>query len=308
MRGCPSAAPSMSMVEGFLQYHAASEVRIWQVRHAHDDAHVRIFLSFLQQWFSGYAGVWVEVDVLTTDLVGGGVTEPPQGVTLQLQDSGDNSRYGLAASFAVPQGNRQGGGATRASVFLPFTSFVRSVRWGTCGNCRLDTSAITGIDIYVLYQPGPFAFTVRTIKAVQSKADDIPVETPLIPKMNMDDKMVRSFIETTIERGSMAYNKGVPDVCGAVYDCAMRQIAASSGPSQAVKDVAAAAVAQASQYDYNTDEGPAWIYRRGFDTIINAYKGLGAPAEDNYPVVARGTWANVAITSSPVPQVCVRNV
>jgi hypothetical protein len=235
------------------------------------------------------------------------VTEPPQGVTLQLQDSRDNSQYGLAASFAVPQGNRQGGGATRASVFLPFSSFVRSVRWGTCGNCKLDTSGITGVDIYVLYQPGPFSFTVRTIKAVQSKTD-IPVETPLIPQMNMDDKMVRSFIETTIERGSMAYNKGVPDVCGAVYDCAMRQISNSSGPSQAVKAVAAAAVAQASQYDYNTNDGPSWIYRRGFDTILNAYKGLGVPAEDGYPAVARGNWAELAITSSEVPQVSARVV
>lgn len=257
--------------------------------------------SHLCDHSADYAGIWFEADVITDDLVGGGVFEPPQGVTLQLSDASQE----LSASFAIPQGNRRGEQTNRASVFLPFSSFVRSIypRQGPCGNCRLDTSRILEVSVYILFQPGPFSITIRTIKAVQSKDADIPVATPVIPAIQMDDARVKSFIDTTIERGSVAYNKGNSDVCSAVYDCTMRTIDAASGPSKAVKAVASAAIQKAAPYDWNANDAPAWIYRRGFDTILNAYKGLSPPPEDAYPPVAAGDWAVTAISTAQVPKV-----
>ena len=46
------------------------------------------------------------------------------------------------------------------------------------------------------------------------------------------------------------------------------------------------------------------IYRRGFDTILNAYDQLPPPLDSGYPTSGRGTWAATAINSTgTVPMV-----
>ena len=156
----------------------------------------------------------VEVDVATTDVVGGGAVEPPQGLTLQLQDKSED----LAASFAVPQGDR-GGEAGRASIFLPWSSFVKQIRWG-CSNCQIDPASINGLAVYVLYQPGPFRVTLRRIAAVTS-VDEIPGSVPTIPVRKMRDQEVQSLIQTTIARGGTAYDKVFFSACPCAWTCDM---------------------------------------------------------------------------------------
>lgn len=249
--------------------------------------------SFSAKDLSGYAGIWVEVDVITADLVGG-VAEPPQGVTLALGDTSRN--YPFTASFAVPQGTQPG---ERASVFLPLSSFTKQLLRG-CGNCKLDSSQISEVSVYVLYQPGPFSVTLRNIKAVET-AGDIPVPYSTTPVMDMSDSEVRSMIETSIARGSTAYNNGMVAVCGAIYDSTMRTISKASGPASAVKQVADGAIDKAAPFDVNRGDEAAWIHRRGFDNILSAYKGESPPSESDYPAVAAGDWA--VIKSASVPQV-----
>ena len=249
---------------------------------------------------AAYAGLWIEVDVPTSG--SGSVEEPPQGVTIQLSD---NARS-LAASFAVPLGDR-GGEGVRSSVFLPFTSFTKGIRWG-CSQCKIDPSSIDEVDVYVLYQPGPFRVVLRRIEAVKSAADvpgvdKVKTDAPTMPVRKMSDRQVRSLIEGAIARGSTAWNKNQPEICGAIYDCTMRSIAGSSGAAASVLTLAAVAVDQASTYNHNTDTNGAWIHRRAFDTMLAAYDGNPLPAASGYPAVAQGDWAIVAIKGSAVPKV-----
>ena len=231
--------------------------------------------SFRSKDLSGYAGVLIEVDAIVT---GGGSMAPPQGITLQLERK--------AAAFAVPVA----GTAVRATIFLPFSAFRHIVYRGTPG--PLDTSTISSMDVYILYQPGPFSITLRSIVAVQNSADQATV-----PRMEMTDKQVEGLIQSTIKRGSTAYNKDQIEVCGAIYQSTMRTISQTSGPAPEVIEVATTALAVVStkQYDFNWGDQPAWIYRKGFDAMLAFYGVSVMPADENYPAYAAGAWANDAM-------------
>ena len=162
--------------------------------------------SFRSKDLSGYAGVLIEVDAIVT---GGVSMAPPQGITFQLERK--------AAAFAVPVA----GTAARATIFLPFSAFRHIVYRGTPG--PLDTSSISSMDVYILYQPGPFSITLRSIVAVTNSADQATV-----PRMEMTDKQVEGLIQSTIKRGSTAYNKDQIEVCGAIYQRRLPSSAPSS--------------------------------------------------------------------------------
>jgi hypothetical protein len=232
--------------------------------------------SFRSKDLSGYAGVLIEVDAIVAD---GGSIAPPQGITFQLQQK--------AAAFAVPVA----GTVARATIFLPFSAFQHIVYRGTPG--PLDTSSISSMDVYILYQPGPFSITLRSIVAVKNSADQAAV-----PRMDMTDKQVEGLIQSTIKRGSTAYNKDQIQVCGAIYQSTMRTIAQASGPAPEVKEVATTALAVVStkQYDFNWGDQPAWIYRKGFDAILAFYGASVMPSDENYPAYAAGAWANDAMS------------
>ena len=143
----------------------------------------------------------VEVDVATTDVVGGGAVEPPQGLTLQLQDKSED----LAASFAVPQGDR-GGEAGRASVFLPWSSFVKQIHWG-CSNCQIDPASINGLAFYVLYQPGPFRVTLRRIAALGKGATFLRFWVAL-PQLEPGEWRERPALVCRLQPGDFDKGKG----------------------------------------------------------------------------------------------------
>mmetsp|Transcript_2600 Transcript_2600/g.4171 ORF Transcript_2600/g.4171 Transcript_2600/m.4171 type:complete len:164 (+) Transcript_2600:17-508(+) len=112
------------------------------------------------------------------------------------------------------------------------------------------------------------------------------------------------MIETTLSRGITAWSNNQREICGAIYECTMWTIRKASGPAAGVQAVAVAATDMAAPYDVNVDENPAWIYRRGFDTILNAYDKLPPPPDSDYPASAGGTWAATAINSAgTVPMV-----
>jgi hypothetical protein len=104
-----------------------------------------------------YAGIQVEMDAtpFTSD-------HAPLGVHLQLGDA--TSRYDFAAALAVPFSQTLG---EQASVFLPFDAFSHySWNGRMCSSCRLKTDEVNEISLYVLFQPGPFEFRLRSISAV----------------------------------------------------------------------------------------------------------------------------------------------
>jgi NADH dehydrogenase [ubiquinone] 1 alpha subcomplex assembly factor 1 len=248
--------------------------------------------TFSAKDLSAYAGVWVEVDTIVT----GGSRVPmaaPQGITFQLNRE-------KAAAFAVPVSLASG----RASVFLPFSDFRHVIYRGSNG--PLDTSRITSLDIYVLYQPGPFSVTLRRIVAIKNSDTSmngagvvprVPAGTGDVPSMDLSDSQVESLIESTIRRGSLAYNQEQIEMCGAIYESAMLSIRAASGPKAEVKEVARTALAGAKlrQYNFNWGGQPAWIYRKGFDAIISFYDGKSLPLDRNYPQYATGEWAAQAL-------------
>ena len=133
---------------------------------------------------SAYAGVWVEVDTIVTGDSSDRMA-PPQGITLQLNRE-------KAAAFAVPVSLASG----RASVFLPFSDFRHGISRGSNNNNGpLDSSSITSLDIYVLYQPGPFSVSLRRIVAVKSSdASRVPAGTGDVPPMALSDSQVESLI------------------------------------------------------------------------------------------------------------------
>jgi len=86
-------------------------------------------------------------------------------------------------------------------------AFRHIIYRGTPG--PLDTSSVTSMDVYVLYQPGPFSVTLRRIVAVENSADP-----DTVPLMDMSNAQVEALIKSTLERGSIAYNKDQIEVCG----------------------------------------------------------------------------------------------
>ena len=110
---------------------------------------------------SPYAGFVVELE--TTRAHDPNNIDAPLGLQLQFHDS--IARYiGYASAFAVPLSNSVG---ETVRVYLPRTSFDRG-SWinRLCNDCKIDFSSVVQMDIYILFQDGPFEVNVKQISTV----------------------------------------------------------------------------------------------------------------------------------------------
>lgn len=166
---------------------------------------------------STYAGFVVELK--TTSAYDPNYIDAPLGLHLQFHDS--NARYiGYASAFAVPLSNSVG---EVVSVYLPQTSFDRGSWIGRlCNDCQIDFSSIVEMDIYVLFQDGPFEVKVTKITAVN---DYQTFASPVISLSSTDE--IKTLIDRTIQAGGGLYDKGYQELCIALYRSVLNTILAS---------------------------------------------------------------------------------
>eukprot|EP01083_Nonionella_stella_P007306 21130_1 len=116
---------------------------------------------------TSYAGIEVELettDGYNSDGANANENNPPLGMHLQFGDT--SSYFGYASAFAIPLTSTAG---ESTSVYMPLSSFDRGTRIGyQCNDCRLDLSSVNEMDLYVLFQKGPFNVRVKSITAVDS--------------------------------------------------------------------------------------------------------------------------------------------
>lgn len=207
---------------------------------------------------SAFAGVLVEMDTQPF-----APSQAPLGLHLQLHDS--SSSWGFAAAFAIPVSETPG---ETASVFLPLAAFDRGSRSGwSCTSCSLDVTAVNGVDVYVLFQEGPFQVRLRSITAVQQS------QVPATPTVQIDSAdAVKSLVMATIQSGASLYDKGYRELCIAIYASTLRTVVASRGASEAVKGVACAGlraelVAGAAGLSTSKSQR-AWLLRDTLDALL----------------------------------------
>merc|ERR1719313_3025509 len=154
----------------------------------------------------------------------------PLGLHIQLNDA---SGYGYSAPVAVPLAASAG---VPARAFLPLSAFDRASWKGyNCRTCSLDTTTVKGLDIYVLYQQGPFEVRVREIAVVQAATDGPSVPTaPAVPEL-ASPGAVTTLVEAAIRNGAFVWNKGYHGLCDVIYDSAARSILSAPGVSTAAR-------------------------------------------------------------------------
>mmetsp|Transcript_12448 Transcript_12448/g.15587 ORF Transcript_12448/g.15587 Transcript_12448/m.15587 type:complete len:398 (-) Transcript_12448:178-1371(-) len=212
---------------------------------------------------SPYAGIVVSVE---TDqfLSGGSVASAPLGLHLQLHDS--KSYWGFAAAFAVPLAMEA---RRTVDVFVPLESFDRGSRSGwRCNRCSLDVTAVNGMDVYVLFQEGPFQVRLKSVTAV---GDVRAYQSPAIDFGSNDD--VESLLLSTIKSGGSLYDKGYVELCVSIYWSSLNSIiAASAGVTGAIKTVACAGLKQTTKDMSKTAQ--AWTLRYTMDAILADLRGV----------------------------------
>lgn len=264
-----------------------------------------------------YAGI--EVRLATTrargggDGDGGGDVQAPLGLHLQLHDGA--SRYGFAAAFAVPLSDAAG---EETAVFLPLASFDRGSRMGfACNDCRLDASRVNEMDLYVLFQEGPFDVKVTSIAAVER-----PVRhpSPVIEVGSAEE--VRDLIAATTRSGGGLYNQGYGELCNAIYRSTLNSLLAARSPraggadddgegvvTATLRGMACEGLRRAAAQD---KADAAWTLRHTLDGILEALgfldpdlgtgwrpSGEAGGGNGGCRGVTAGAYAEAATTTAP---------
>lgn len=211
-----------------------------------------------------YAGVVVEMEAERwVGSSSGGEGEKPFGFHLQMGDRA--GYYGFSSAFAVPlsEEDRVGTG-----VYLPLDSFDRSSRMGyQCKSCTLDTTSIDEMEIYALFQEGPFRVNVKSITAV---TDPRSFVAPTIGFGSTED--ITALIEATVTSGSKVYDYGYREICIAIYWSTLNTILEATGVSNAVKEVACVGL---KRVDYNGEKVEnAWTLRYTLDAVLADVQGV----------------------------------
>eukprot|EP00440_Ansanella_granifera_P025574 gb/GFBE01027771.1/.p1 GENE.gb/GFBE01027771.1/~~gb/GFBE01027771.1/.p1 ORF type:complete len:690 (+),score=127.26 gb/GFBE01027771.1/:1-2070(+) len=221
---------------------------------------------------SSYAGLLVEFN--SQPSAGAGA---PLGLHLQL---GDKSSYGYAAAWAVPLSAER----ERCKVFLPLENFDRASRGGYVSNsAKLNTASIDQLDIYMLFQSGPFEIQLHSVSAVRNVLD---APLPTAPSVPMTPSAVSTLVANTIAKGGALYDKGYQELCIAIYAAAARQILAATGLG-AIRGIACAGLTRAAT---GSNAEQAWVLRMAFDAIAADVLGNPRESASRYPAEVRGSW------------------
>eukprot|EP00441_Pelagodinium_beii_P047774 CAMPEP_0197621894 /NCGR_PEP_ID=MMETSP1338-20131121/2323_1 /TAXON_ID=43686 ORGANISM="Pelagodinium beii, Strain RCC1491" /NCGR_SAMPLE_ID=MMETSP1338 /ASSEMBLY_ACC=CAM_ASM_000754 /LENGTH=643 /DNA_ID=CAMNT_0043191467 /DNA_START=16 /DNA_END=1947 /DNA_ORIENTATION=- len=226
---------------------------------------------------SNHAGILIELESEILSSV-----QAPLGLHLQLGDS--KSTYGYSAAFAVPFSSPE---RELSRIFIPMDGFDRADRMGfVCSSCRLDTSSVNEVDVYVLFQEGAFEVRLRSITAIAEKPSfEFLASTPEVSMTSTD---VSGLITKTIASGGSLWDKGYPELCIAIYETTARQILASTGSSLALRSLACVGLREASIAASKNDKG--WILRKAFDAVLADLSGQARTADSGYPSAVQGAW------------------
>lgn len=225
---------------------------------------------------STYAGFVVELE--TTSAHDPNDIDAPLGLHLQFHDS--NARYiGYASAFAVPLSNSAG---EAVSIYLPQTSFDRGSWAGRlCNDCRIDFSSIVGMDIYVLFQNGPFEVKVNKITAVN---DHQAFASPVISLSSTDE--IKTLIDKTIQSGGGLYDKGYQELCIALYSTVLNTILASNDSTDATSSIVSKRMKniicqglQRAETQIGSKVNMAWTLRYTLDALLEEM-GINVSSND----------------------------
>eukprot|EP00929_Paragymnodinium_shiwhaense_P112885 TRINITY_DN81144_c0_g1_i1.p1 TRINITY_DN81144_c0_g1~~TRINITY_DN81144_c0_g1_i1.p1 ORF type:complete len:469 (+),score=44.23 TRINITY_DN81144_c0_g1_i1:71-1477(+) len=210
--------------------------------------------SMPTQDVSSFAGIVVEMDSQTY-----AASTAPLGLHLQLHDS--RSGWGYAAAFAVPLAMSS---TERARVFMPLASFDRGSSSGRqCYSCALDPTVLNAMDVYVLFQEGPFEMRLRSITAVPRVPE---ISVPIISLSS--GEMIRDLLQAAIRSGSSLYDKGYVELCISVYSSSLSTLLAATGPSDSIKGVACVGLNAALYGQADSKTAKAWQLRDSMDAIL----------------------------------------
>jgi len=210
-----------------------------------------------------YAGIVVQLE--TTSAFDVDDIQPPLGLHLQFHDT--VSRYiGYASAFAIPVTSTVG---QEVSVFLPLNSFDRGSRSGwQCSDCRIDFSSVNEMDIYVLFQSGPFDVRVKKIYAVDA---DQSFPSPSISLSSPNQ--INNLIDSTIRSGGGVYDKGYQELCIAMYRSVLNTILAveDGGANGVVSNAVRSMICQGFQRaatQIGSKADTAWTLRHTLDAVV----------------------------------------
>lgn len=244
---------------------------------------------------STYSGIVVEVQ--TTDAYkADDESKPPLAIHLQLHDA--TSYYGYASAFAIPLTEASG---ETTSIYLPIQSFDRGSRMGfVCSSCDLDITTINEMDVYVLFQKGPFDVRFKSITAVKTPPSldsgdaffnsFVMNHHPVITISTKDE--IKELITKTISSGGSLYDYGYRELCIAMYKSTLHTLllAESQKSSDIVTDAVRGMICQGLErissksisdrqvQDSKTDT--AWNLRYTLDGILEEL-GFADPDKGN---------------------------
>ena len=233
---------------------------------------------------SPYAGIVVTME--TTLGYDPEDIQPPLGLHLQFHDT-VSRYYGFASAFAVPISSTRG---EETSIYLPLSSFDRGSRMGfTCSNCQLDFTSVDEMDIYVLFQSGPFDIRVKSIAAVFTPID---YTSPIVDITSVNE--VRDLIYSTIQSGGRLYDYGYIELCIAIYKSTLNTLLhanKSDDVSQTmIEDYICQGLQRAETRTSKTDK--AWTLRNIMDEILENLGVIDSGEGSGWPATAVGVTAD----------------
>lgn len=234
--------------------------------------------TFSAMDLSRFAGLMVEVEasVFNRDAA-------PLALHIQLRDQ--TSWYSYAAPLAVPVAS---GAGARAKAFLPMAAFDHASRGGyVCSSgCKLNPQAVTGLEIFVLFQSGPFKVRIFEISALLEPTHGPALPTTVAVAGLADEGAVASFIQAAINSGRYVYDKGYAGLCDVIYWSVAMSVFSTLGARPGARGVMCAGLTQAMRSADHTAR--AWVLRRTFDAVLADETSTARIAGGSYPVSIAG--------------------
>jgi hypothetical protein len=244
-----------------------------------------------------YAGLVVRYDVRAPTAATGG--RAPLALRVSLRQPG--GYWGFSAAFAVPAASSESDAGGTGQAFVPLAAFTHGSRSGwSCSSCTFDPStAVSEIDLYVMFQEGSFSVRLHSITAVVAPQGTEWDDPGLVQRLGQPGA-VEAEVQRAVARGAPLFDKGYPELCHAVYASAARTIAIvanSTGP--VLRQVLCRALEFARGQTAN-DANAAWGLRRAFDAVPAAialggtesakWSAVAAIDQSSYPAAVQGDW------------------
>ena len=244
-----------------------------------------------------YAGVVVAYDLRAPTAATGG--QIPLALRLALHPA--LSQWGFGAAFAVPASSATdaAAGQTGGQAFMPIGAFVHAFNSRKCDTCVFDASRVSELDLWNLFEEGPFSVHLTAITAVAAPRPSSLWTDPGLSARLGKTGAIADEIGATITRGVSLYSKGYPDLCAAVYAetaLALMKVVAET----ALDAVSRRAICGALSLNLSSDVDIAWALRRAFDAVLAVTKAIAAADAGGGGDAAAATAAAAAAATGAV--------